>query len=127
AIGFWGFIIVMTIIFIVYALAVNMTKKIYDKGTLLLILFFGFIFGITLIFVYPVTANDIYTYIAQSRILTYYHQNPVFVTAATHQRDTIMQFSGKWENYGSPYGPLGIALAALPVAISQGNLLMNMM
>ena len=90
------------------------------------ILVFGGIFGLTLTFVYPVTAIDIFTYVAQSRILVHYHHNPIFTPPSAFRRDSIMVLSGGWAQSGAPYGPLGIVVDAIPSLLGATGLLANL-
>jgi hypothetical protein len=53
-----------------------------DEHALRLVLGFGALFAVTLIFVYPITATDLYSYIAQSQVWVHYHHNPLFTPPA---------------------------------------------
>ncbi len=92
-----------------------------------IILGFSVTFVITLSFVYPITAIDLFTYVAQSRILLHYHQNPIFVPPSSHPRDAIMYLSGGWMHEGSPYGPVGILVDALPELLFGSSLLVALL
>jgi hypothetical protein len=90
------------------------------------ILGFGALFALTLVFVYPVTATDVFNYVAESRVLVHYHQNPIFVAPSRYPADPIMQLPGYWAGSGSPYGPFGIIASAWPALVVGGNLLWNL-
>lgn len=91
------------------------------------VLLFSAIFGLTLAFVYPVTAIDLFNYVAESRILVQYDQNPIFVPPAAFPRDPVMSLSGAWAASGAPYGPLGILVDAWPAVIAPASLLANLL
>ena len=106
--------------------AASLSSSGQQRRLLWIILGFGAVFGITLTFVYPVTAIDIFTYVAQSRILVHYHQNPIFVAPARFPHDSIMALTGGWAGTGAPYGPLGILVDATPALVASGSLLLNL-
>ncbi|HCI80605.1 MAG TPA: hypothetical protein DHW02_13045, partial [Ktedonobacter sp.] len=85
-----------------------------EKHTLWLILGFGAMFALTMIFVYPGTAIDIFSYIAQSIILIYHHANPMITPAASFPSDPLMGLAGGLGSRGTPYGPLGLLIDAIP-------------
>jgi hypothetical protein len=98
----------------------------HSRRALWLVLGMGGIYGITLSFVYPVTAIDVFSYVAQSRVLVYHHSNPIFVPPNHYPRDPLMALAGGWAGYGSPYGPLGILLDAVPSLLAGANLFVNL-
>jgi len=101
----------------------RLTRDAGGKSAPYIILGFGALFAFTLCFVYPVTAIDVFTYVAQGRILIHYHQNPIFVPPSAHPHDAAMYLAGGWMSYGAPYGPLGILVDALPVLTAGGSVL----
>lgn len=98
-----------------------------DRQTLRLILGLGAIFGLTMSFAYPVTANDIFGYIAQSLIMVQYHQNPIAVPPSAFPHDPLMSLTGGWAGYTAAYGPIGLVIDALPAFIAHRNLLENLL
>jgi hypothetical protein len=98
-----------------------------DPRAVMWVLGLAAVFVITLVFVYPVTAIDIFNYIAESRILVHYHQNPIFVAPIAHPHDPVMVLSGGWETSTAPYGPLGIVADAWPAVVVGGNVLWNLL
>ncbi|GAC1519215.1 MAG: hypothetical protein NVS3B14_21430 [Ktedonobacteraceae bacterium] len=97
-----------------------------DRPTLWLILGFGGVFAITMTFVYPGTAIDIYVYIAQSIGFIQYHANPITIPPATIAKDPLITLAGGWAYYPAPYGPLGIVIDAIPTLVLGRNLLANL-
>jgi hypothetical protein len=126
--AFISYIVVFTILFVFFGFAWWETRCYNDRPTLYLILGFGSLFALTMTFVYPITAIDVYNYIAQSLVLVQYHANPIIVPAATYaSHDPFITSVGEWTYYGSPYGPLGILIDAVPTQIVGRNLLANLL
>ena len=124
--GALAFVVANSLLFLLFALAWWRVADGRHGGTLWLILAFGGLFGLTMSFVYPITAIDIYSYIAESRIMVHYHHNPIFTPPASYSGDPVMALSGGWQQYGSPYGPLGMVVDAIP-AVVTGGLLANLL
>ena len=124
--GFWLFVVVFTVLFLLAIGAWAAVGPKPDRVTYGIIIGFGCVFAFTLIFVYPVTAIDLFTYVAQSRILIHYHQNPILVAPSHFPHDSIMYLTGSWMNYGSPYGPIGIVVDALPVVLGGNSLILDL-
>jgi hypothetical protein len=124
--GFFAFVGSFTALFALTALAWWLVHDLDDRATLWLVLGTGAIFGLTMVFVYPITAIDVFTYVAQSRILVHYHANPIAVPPTTFHSDPIMSLTGGWGNVGAPYGPVGILIDAAPSVVLGGSLLANL-
>src|SRR5690242_308520 len=126
--AFLTYIVVFSILFTFFGFAWWETRHYNDRPTLYLILGFGGLFALTMAFVYPITAIDVYNYIAQSLVLVQYHANPITVPAATYaSHDPFITSVGQWTYYGAPYGPLGLIIDALPTLIAGRNLLVNLL
>lgn len=125
--GFTVFLVVFTILFALFGFAWWEVRKLSERSTLWLILGFGALFALTMTFVYPVTAIDVFVYIAHSVVLVQYHANPIIVPAATYSNDPLIALAGGWTGFVAPYGPLGIVIDALPTWIVGRNLLANLL
>ncbi len=126
--AFLTYIVIFSILFTFFGFAWWETRRYNDRPTLYLILGFGGLFALTMAFVYPITAIDVYNYIAQSLVLVQYHANPITVPAATYaSHDPFITSVGQWTYYGAPYGPLGLIIDALPTLIAGRNLLANLL
>ena len=122
------FIVVFSLLFALFGIAlweIYVTCK--DKITLWLILGFGVIFACTTVFVYPGTAIDIFSYIAQSLILIQHHANPMITPATSFPDDPAMGLAGGLGSRATPYGPLGILIDATPTLIVGRNVLANLL
>ena len=121
--GMVGFIVATIELFTLFGLAWWLSRDLHDRATLWLVLGAGAVFLGTMVYVYPITAIDIYAYIQQSWIMVHYHQNPIFVVPAQYPHDPLMQYARGWQTFGTPYGPLGIVADAAPVLVTRGSLL----
>lgn len=126
-----NFIIAITffiILFIIFCMAWWQTERFQDRATLWIILGFGSIFAITNIFVYPLTAGDLFLYVARSLIMVQHHANPMVTPPDQFANtDPLMKLAKGFMTLPSPYGPLAILIQALPVAIGGRNLLASLL
>jgi hypothetical protein len=91
------------------------------------ILGIGGLFLLTMSFVYPITAPDIYKYIAAGRILFHYHRNPMLTPPSAFPHDPILLLADGIRYSGAPYGPLGILADSFPTLFTEGSLLTNLL
>lgn|GEM_PF-510305 len=75
---------------------------------------FALIFGLTLLGCYPITAADLFHYLADARTLWVYHANPMQTPPQAHP--FVIGIS--WQQQPSPYGPFWQLLALLPVVFT---------
>jgi hypothetical protein len=75
------------------------------------VLAFATVFSLTLMFVYPVGAVDIFDYIINGRILAHYRLSPFVHVASEFPNDPLSPYAA-WQNIPSAYGPLWAFLAA---------------
>jgi hypothetical protein len=87
----------------------------HDRATLWLILGFGALFSVTLTFVYPGTAIDIYTYRSEPHHAPLPCQSHLCLSITVSWRP-LMPLADGWPER-APYGPLGIILNALPCSL----------
>jgi hypothetical protein len=74
---------------------------------------------LVLLFMYPVTAGDVFDYTSQIRVLTIYHSNPLTVPPAAFPHDPFLPFNS-WPQMPASYGPLWALFSAL-VSQPAGN------
>lgn len=125
--GFLQFAVALTTAFALFGTALWATFKRTDKSTLWLLLGFGGVFAFTMAFVYPGTAIDIFSYIAQSFILIQHHANPMITPAAAFPNDPMMGLAGGLGSRGTPYGPLALLIDAIPTLLVGKNVLANLL
>jgi hypothetical protein len=75
------------------------------------VLAFVTLFSLTLMFVYPIGAVDIFDYIINGRILAYYRLSPFAHVASEFPGDSLAPYAA-WQKVPSAYGPLWAFLAA---------------
>lgn len=73
---------------------------------------------------YPFLSHDIYNYIFDARIFTYYHQNPYTHTALDFPTDQMTRFM-HWTHRNYPYGPSFLAITIIPSFLSLGKFILN--
>jgi hypothetical protein len=67
---------------------------------------------LVLLFMYPITAVDVFGYASQIRVWTIYHANPLTTPPSAFPGDPFLPFNS-WPGQPSPYAPLWILLSAL--------------
>jgi len=76
-----------------------------------LIAAFGLLFGLTLVWLYPVTATDLFQYVLRARVRVVHGANPMTVTPDQFPDDPLLPFAGEWADNLPPYGPAWELLA----------------
>jgi len=74
---------------------------------------------LVLLFMYPVTAGDVFDYASQVRVLTIYHSNPLTLPPSNFPHDPFLPLN-TWPTIPASYGPLWALLSAL-VSQPAGN------
>jgi hypothetical protein len=100
--------------FLGFVPALFVVRQVRGRLGLAIVAGFGLIFGITLLGLYPITAADVFHYLADARTLWVYHQNPMQVPPQAHP----FWIGISWAQQPSPYGPLWQLIACLPVALA---------
>ena len=122
--AFLTFILVFSFLFVAFGLAWWKAYSHQDRTTLWIILSFGSIFSLTTVFVYPITALDLFFYVARSLILVQYHLNPMVTPPAHFMHDPLIKrLAILIIKLPSPYGPLAQVIQALPLVIAGRNVL----
>lgn len=83
----------------------------------LLILAFGLLFGFTLVWLYPITANDIFRYVLRGRIWAVYGESPMLVPPNAFPNDPYIAFAGEFGEWVSGYGPLWEIVVQVPLRL----------
>ncbi|GAB4408196.1 MAG: hypothetical protein Fur0044_01400 [Anaerolineae bacterium] len=83
----------------------------------LLILGFGLIFGFTLIWLYPITANDLFRYVLRGRIWAVYGESPMLSPPNNFPNDPYIAFAGEFGEWVSGYGPLWEIIVQVPLRL----------
>lgn len=83
----------------------------------LLILAFGLLFGFTLIWLYPITANDLFRYVLRGRIWAVYGESPMLSPPNDFPNDPYIAFAGEFGEWVSGYGPLWEIIVQIPLRL----------
>lgn len=110
-------------VFLAFALACWVVRALDDRFAFWLILGFALLFVATLVFVYPISSTDMFSYINQSRVLVHYHHNPMITPPSAFPYDRQMYRAIVWRRFPTPYGPLGVVLDASPTMLTRENVL----
>jgi alpha-1,6-mannosyltransferase len=88
----------------------------------LLILTFGLLFGFTLVWLYPITANDLFRYVLRGRVWAIYGESPMLVPPNNFPNDPYIAFAGEFGNWVSGYGPLWEIMVQAPLRLGATNM-----
>lgn len=83
----------------------------------LLILGFGLIFGFTLVWLYPITANDLFRYVLRGRVWAVYGESPMLSPPNDFPNDPFIAFAGEFGQWVSGYGPLWEIIVQVPLRL----------
>jgi hypothetical protein len=81
----------------------------------LLILGFGLLFGFTLVWLYPITAIDLFNYVVRGRVWAVYGESPMLSSPAKFPQDPYLAFAGELGEKVSGYGPLWEIIVQVPL------------
>jgi hypothetical protein len=105
----------LILLFSLYPIALRLAER--SEIRLWPIFAFSLLFGVTLIWLYPVTATDLFQYVMRARVRVIYHANPMTVTPDHFPADPLLPFVGEWKKSLSPYGPVWELLAEAIAAL----------
>jgi len=98
-------------LYLAFILALTMVRGTRSPLATRLVVFFGCLFSLTLIWLYPVTATDLFQYVLRARIWVVHYANPLSTPPAAFPGDPLLPFAGEWRVIPSPYGPIWELLA----------------
>jgi len=116
------FAVVFLLLFALSYVAYLLCRGKSSSSGLLVVLLFAFLCGLTLLLVYPITAADVFEYIAYARILIHHGANPHMFRPADFYEDPLMWYSA-WPHITSPYGPLSTYLSGVLGLLSGSSLI----
>lgn len=82
---------------------------------------FSALFSLTLVFLYPITAIDVYNYAVEGHVAAFQHFNPLVTPPSQAAGDAFVRYAGSWMTSTSPYGPIWIMLATLDARVAGAN------
>ncbi|MBI4004989.1 hypothetical protein HY358_02545 [Candidatus Roizmanbacteria bacterium] len=112
----WGFYLIFLILLFVFHNIFLRRYKHYDPVRLSILI------GAILLFSYPFLSHDIFNYIFDAKIVTYYHQNPYILKPLDFPQDEWLRFM-HWTHRTYPYGPVFLPLTLIPSLLGMGKFL----
>lgn len=85
------------------------------------------LFGLPLLFTFPINATDIFSYLIRGRIMVVYGQSPFLAAPQAFPQDPYWLLAGEWANTTSPYGPVWELLGGAIAWLSGGGLLRGLL
>lgn len=74
---------------------------------------------------YPFLSHDLFNYLFDAKILTYYHQNPYLYKAIDFPADPWIRFM-HWTIRVYPYGPTFLPITLIPSFLAFGKFILNL-
>ncbi len=114
----------LLILYAAFALALVTARDTHPRASLSPVLIFSCIFSFTLVWLYPVTATDLFQYVLRARVWVIHGANPMGTPPAAFADDPLLPFAGEWHTTTSPYGPVwellagGVASLGFTTAVS---------
>ncbi len=99
------FLIILMFSYYIYFLYQAYRKRINKKDLAIIV----FTTGVLLTFSYNAFSYDLFNYIFDAKIITFYNQNPYFHKALDFPGDPMLSFM-RWTHRYYPYGPFWLAL-----------------
>lgn len=73
---------------------------------------------------YPFLSHDLFNYMFDAKIFTFYHQNPYIHKALDFPQDPWLRFL-QWTHRSYPYGPTFLIISIIPSFLSFGKFLLS--
>jgi len=117
------FIIVVSFLLLLSCLYFFAYQQIRKNNTSLQsIIVFSLLFNITLIFIWPISSFDFFSYIYRARIFSHHDANPFLATYNNFSNDAFYYLiNNKWSIYTTLYGPIFILFSSFLTFISGNN------
>jgi hypothetical protein len=114
----WGIYLALIIIgFIFHFIFIGNHKK-YDPFSISILV------GAGLLVSYPFLSHDLFNYLFDAKIVTFYHQNPYILKALDFPLDPWLRFM-HWTHRTYPYGPSFLLLTLIPSVLSFGKFILS--
>ena len=88
----------------------------------IVVLAFGLLFGSTLVWLYPITANDLFRYVLRGRIWAVYGASPMLSPPNDFPDDPYIAFAGEFGDWASGYGPLWEIVVQVPLRLGATDM-----
>jgi hypothetical protein len=113
------YVVGLLVVFAAFAASLFVVRRL--QKPLPLILGFGFLNACILLWIYPITAIDIFYYVVEGRMQALYGLNPMISPAGAAPLDRMLPFIGEWKSVPTAYGPLWNFIAATIVRLGFAN------
>jgi alpha-1,6-mannosyltransferase len=110
-------------LFVLYACALRVVSA-TGKRALPIALIGTLVFSVTLVFLYPITAIDVYNYAVQGHVAFFYHVNPLAAAPSSITGDPFVAYGSTLADTTSPYGPVWIVLSATDAWLAGENVIL---
>lgn len=114
-----SFLYILIVIFL-FLFSLYFIKKFNRFNAFKLSLIIGFI----LLFAYPFLSHDLFNYIFDARILTFYHKIPYFFRPQDFPHDSWLRFM-HWTHRYYPYGPSFLLFSLIPSILSFNKFILT--
>lgn len=94
---------------------------------LAIVLGFGLLSSAALVLVYPITAVDLFGYVARGRVLAVHGANPFLHPPSDFPADPVGPYAGGWHTLASPYGPAWEWLAGAAAFLGGDDFLRSLL
>ncbi len=88
------------------------------------VLHLSLVVGILCVFSYPFLSRDIFNYMFDAKILTFYHQNPYLMRGLDFPNDHWLRFM-HWTHRTYPYGPTFLPFTLIPAFLGMGKFIIH--
>ena len=105
----------LLVVFAAFAASLFVVRRVHRP--LPMIVGFGLLNGFILLWIYPITAIDIFYYVVEGRMQALYGLNPMISPAGAAPLDRMLPFIGEWKSVPTAYGPLWNFTAATVVRL----------
>lgn len=94
----------------------------YASRLKIIVLAFALLFGFTLVWLYPITANDLFRCVLRGRIWAVYGVSPMLSAPDAFPNDPYIAFAGEFGDWVSGYGPLWEILVQVPLRLGATDM-----
>ncbi|MGH2537401.1 MAG: hypothetical protein ACRDHL_08415, partial [Candidatus Promineifilaceae bacterium] len=116
-----AYALLIAALFGLYALAYGRARRAARPPRPALVGLAALLFGLPLLFAFPINATDVYGYVLHGRTASVYGRNP-YLSAPAENGDPLAPAVGEWADLSSPYGPVWEGLAAAVTRAAGGQL-----
>jgi hypothetical protein len=121
------FVVTLALLSGLYYLAWRVCRGQQTRAMWIIVLSSALVFNLTLLYLYPIGAADIFDNILHARVTTIYGGNPFYDRPSEIAAHDPVYFYAAWRTTPSAYGPLWESLAAVGSLFAPNNLTVNVL